>query len=179
MLDWSETSASARPMPPVLAAQPLTEPDQTGLGAIDRRGGRVSVDDKRMINCRADVNQLLPLKYKWAWEKYLAGCNNHWMPTEVSMQADIALWKSRDGLTEDERRAIKRNLGFFAASESLVANNIVLAIYRHLTNPECRQYLLRQSFEEAVHTHTFQYIVEKSLVWTRASCSTCTARCPR
>ena len=113
-----------------------------------------------MINCRADVNQLLPLKYRWAWEKYLAACNNHWMPTEVSMQADIALWKSRDGLTEDERRAIKRNLGFFAASESLVANNIVLAIYRHLTNPECRQYLLRQAFEEAVHTHTFQYIVE-------------------
>ena len=46
-----------------------------------------------MINARADVNQLLPLKYHWAWEKYLAGCNNHWMPTEVSMQADIALWK--------------------------------------------------------------------------------------
>ena len=114
-----------------------------------------------MINCRADVNQLLPLKYKWAWEKYLAGCNNHWMPTEVSMQADIALWKSRDGLTEDERRCIKRNLGFFATAESLVANNIVLAIYRHLTNPECRQYLLRQAFEEAVHTHTFQYIVRK------------------
>jgi ribonucleoside-diphosphate reductase beta chain len=82
------------------------------------------------------------------------------MPTEIPMQADIALWKSRDGLTEDERRAVKRNLGFFAASESLVANNIVLAIYRHLTNPECRQYLLRQAFEEAVHTHTFQYIVE-------------------
>jgi ribonucleoside-diphosphate reductase beta chain len=122
--------------------------------------GRVSVDEKAMINCRADVNQLLPMKYHWAWDKYTAACNNHWMPTEVSMQADIALWKSRDGLSEDERRAIKRNLGFFAASESLVANNIVLAIYRHLTNPECRQYLLRQAFEEAVHTHTFQYIVE-------------------
>ncbi|MET1073093.1 MAG: ribonucleotide-diphosphate reductase subunit beta, partial [Umezawaea sp.] len=67
-----------------------------------------------MINCRADVNQLLPLKYHWAWEKYLAGCNNAWMPTEVSMQADISLWKSTDGLTDDERRAIKRNLGFFA-----------------------------------------------------------------
>lgn len=75
------------------------------------------------------------------------------------MQADIALWKSRDGLTEDERRMLKRNLGFFAASESLVANNIVLAIYR-LTNPECRQYLLRQAFEEAIHTHTFQHIAE-------------------
>src|ERR1700741_2257296 len=159
MLDWSDQTSSAAPSP---AAVFNTQPpaDQTGLGTIDRSGGRVSVDEKRMINCRADVNQLLPLKYKWAWEKYLAGCNNHWMPTEVSMQADIALWKSRDGLTEDERRAIKRNLGFFAASESLVANNIVLAIYRHLTNPECRQYLLRQAFEEAVHTHTFQYICE-------------------
>lgn len=122
--------------------------------------GRVTVDQKAIINCRADVNQLLPLKYHWAWEKYLAGCNNHWMPTEVSMQADIALWKSRDGLTEDERRAIKRNLGFFATSESLVANNIVLAVYKHLTNPECRQFLLRQAFEEAIHTHAFQYIVE-------------------
>src|SRR3546814_16761958 len=79
--------------------------------------------------------------------KYLAGCSNHWMPTEISMQADIALWKSRDGLTEDERLAVKRNLGFFAASESLVANNIVLAIYRQLTTPDCRQYMLRQAFE--------------------------------
>jgi ribonucleoside-diphosphate reductase beta chain len=127
---------------------------------IEVGAARVSVDDKAMINCRADVNQLLPLKYHWAWEKYLAGCNNAWMPTEVSMQADISLWKSPDGLTDGERRAIKRNLGFFATSESLVANNIVLAVYRHLTNPECRQYLLRQAFEEAVHTHTFQYICE-------------------
>jgi ribonucleoside-diphosphate reductase beta chain len=136
----------------------------TGLGEIDRAGGRVQVDEKRMINARADVNQLLPLKYRWAWEKYLAGCNNHWMPTEVSMQADIALWRSRpgapDGLTPDERLMLQRNLGFFATAESLVANNIVLAVYGHLTNPECRQYLLRQAFEEAVHTHTFQYICE-------------------
>lgn len=140
----------------VAAAEAARSPEV----AIDTYGSRVRVDQKAMINCRADVNQLLPLKYRWAWEKYLSGCNNHWMPTEVSMQADIAVWKSANGLTEDERRAIKRNLGFFAASESLVANNIVLAIYRHLTNPECRQYLLRQAFEEAVHTHTFQYIVE-------------------
>ena len=121
---------------------------------------RVRVDEKSIINSRSDLNQLLPLKYRWAWEKYLAGCNNHWMPTEVAMQADIALWKSPDGLSADERRTIKRNLGFFASAESLVANNIVLAIYRHLSNPECRQYLLRQAFEEAIHTHTFQYIVE-------------------
>ena len=139
-------------------ATPAVSP--TGLGSIDTAGGRVSVSEKRMINARADVNQLLPLKYHWAWEKYLAGCNNQWMPTEVSMQADIALWKSPNGLTPAERQMLKRNLGFFATAESLVANNIVLAVYRQLTNPECRQYLLRQAFEEAVHTHTFQYICE-------------------
>jgi len=155
VLNWAETEEE------VTRVQEESEAvDVAGLGEIARGAARVRVDDKAMINCRADVNQLLPLKYRWAWEKYLAACNNHWMPTEISMQADIALWKSSNGLTPDERRAIKRNLGFFAASESLVANNIVLAIYRHLTNPECRQYLLRQAFEEAVHTHTFQYVVE-------------------
>ncbi|QUH00493.1 ribonucleotide-diphosphate reductase subunit beta [Saccharopolyspora erythraea] len=143
-----------------MTADSVTGPSATGLGEIDRDAGRVDVAEKAMINSRADVNQLLPLKYGWAWDKYLAGCNNHWMPTEVSMQADIALWKSRDGLTDDERMMLKRNLGFFATAESLVANNIVLAVYRHITNPECRQYLLRQAFEEAVHTHTFQYICE-------------------
>jgi len=159
-LDWSE-AVNESPSELVLTPPPVREDsDATGLGTIARGATRVRVDDKVMINCRADVNQLLPLKYRWAWEKYLSGCNNHWMPTEISMQADIALWKSSDGLTAGERRVIKKNLGFFAASESLVANNIVLAIYRHLTNPECRQYLLRQAFEEAVHTHTFQYIVE-------------------
>jgi ribonucleoside-diphosphate reductase beta chain len=158
MLDWSETSSVAVLSPPV--ASNAYAAGNTVFDEKTPAAGRVRVDDKAMINCRADVNQLLPLKYRWAWEKYLSGCNNHWMPTEVSMQADIALWKSPNGLSDDERRSIKRNLGFFAASESLVANNIVLAIYRHLTNPECRQYLLRQAFEEAVHTHTFQYIVE-------------------
>ena len=45
-------------------------------------------------------------------------------------------------------------------AESLTANNIVLAVYNHVTNPECRQYLLRQAFEEAIHTHAYQYCVE-------------------
>lgn len=116
--------------------------------------------EKRLINARAvDVNQLMPLKYHWAWEHYLNGCQNHWQPNEVPMGRDIALWKSQD-LSDDERRVVLRNLGFFSTAESLVANNIVLAIFRHVTNPECRQYLIRQAFEEAIHTHAFHYIVE-------------------
>jgi ribonucleoside-diphosphate reductase beta chain len=115
---------------------------------------------KRLINCETvDVNQLMPLKYEWAWEHYLNGCANHWMPTEVPMAQDIATWKS-GVLSPGERLVILRNLGFFATAESLVANNITLAIFRHVTNAECRQYLLRQAFEEAIHTHAFHYIVE-------------------
>jgi ribonucleoside-diphosphate reductase beta chain len=121
---------------------------------------RVRAEDKRIINCSVDVNQLVPFKYKWAWDKYLASCANHWMPQEVNMSRDIAMWKDPNGLTDDERLIIKRNLGFFTTADSLAANNIVLGTYRHITNPECRQYLLRQAFEEAIHTHAYQYIVE-------------------
>ena len=121
---------------------------------------RVNVADKRVINGQTDVNQLVPFKYKWAWEKYLSACANHWMPQEIQMSRDIALWKDPNGLSEDERRIVKRNLGFFVTADSLAANNIVLGTYRHITAPECRQYLLRQAFEEAIHTHAYQYIVE-------------------
>ncbi len=122
-----------------------------GLEDLEMGAARIEVDDKRMINCRADLNQLVPFKYDWAWQKYLDGTANHWMPQEVSMNADIALWKSQDGLTEDERMIVMRSLGYFSTADSLVANNLVLAVYRLITNPECRQYLLRQAFEEAIH----------------------------
>ncbi len=149
--DGGENAGSVSIDAPVIAA---------GLESLEMGAARIQVDDKKIINCRADLNQLVPFKYKWAWEKYLAACANHWMPNEINMSADVALWRSQDGLTEDERIIIKRNLGFFSTADSLVANNLVLAVYRHITNPECRQYLLRQAFEEALHTHAYQYVIE-------------------
>lgn len=141
--------------PAAPAAQAATAVSSTPPTAL-----RVKASDKRIINGQTDVNQLVPFKYKWAWEKYLATCANHWMPQEVNMTRDIALWKDPNGLTEDERRLVKRNLGFFVTADSLAANNIVLGTYRHITAPECRQFLLRQAFEEAIHTHAYQYITE-------------------
>tara|TARA_R100000005_G_scaffold86601_1_gene55533 strand:+ start:436 stop:1671 length:1236 start_codon:yes stop_codon:yes gene_type:complete len=131
-----------------------------GLEELEMGAARVSVDEKAMINCRADLNQLVPFKYDWAWQKYIDGCANHWMPQEINMTADVSTWKSADGLSEDERRIVKRSLGYFSTADSLVANNLVLGIYRLITNPECRQYLLRQAFEEAIHTHAYQYCIE-------------------
>jgi ribonucleoside-diphosphate reductase beta chain len=149
--------AAAAPVPAAHVAMPTPAlaPPKTSLAQR-----RVNAADKRIINGQTDVNQLVPFKYKWAWEKYLSSCANHWMPNEVNMSRDIATWKDPNGLTEDERRIVKRNLGFFVTADSLAANNIVLGTYRHITAPECRQFLLRQAFEEAIHTHAYQYIVE-------------------
>ena len=170
MLTWDDTPAT--PQPRLQTATPAAIPPAnprhapadvagaTGLEDVEMGARRIQVDDKKIINCRADLNQLVPFKYKWAWDKYLSACNNHWMPQEINMSADIALWQDPNGLTEDERTIIKRSLGFFSTADSLVANNLVLAVYRHLTNPECRQYLLRQAFEEAIHTHAYQYCIE-------------------
>jgi len=136
------------------------EHDDTQRVAGAVKAGRIRVEDKKIINGQADVNQLVPIKYNWAWEKYNAGNANHWLPQEINMSADIALWKSQNGLSDDERRLVMRNLGFFSTADSLAANNIVLGTYRHITAPECRQYLLRQAYDEAIHTHAYQYIVE-------------------
>jgi ribonucleoside-diphosphate reductase beta chain len=174
-LQQAAAVAAAAPAPAPVQAAPVSEaadPLQRaiqsletldidiGLQELEESAQRVKVDDKRMINCRADLNQLVPFKYDWAWQKYLDGCANHWMPQEVNMNADIALWKGKTGLTDDERLIVKRSLGFFATADSLVANNLVLAVYRLITNPECRQYILRQAFEEAIHTHAYQYCIE-------------------
>jgi len=132
----------------------------TGMENLEKGAGRIQVDDKAIINCRADLNQLIPFKYDWAWQKYLDGSANHWMPEEIPMHDDIKVWNDPKALTEDERKIVEVNLGFFSTADSLVANNLVLAVYKHITNPECRQYLLRQAFEEAIHTHAYTYCVQ-------------------
>ncbi|WP_341710496.1 ribonucleotide-diphosphate reductase subunit beta [Limnobacter sp.] len=186
MLSWDDefdaamgkTATAAKPpvqMPPAMGSvasgfaapaasqglyQQAARPVVQQPAAEGAKAGRVNAADKRVINGTTDVNQLVPFKYKWAWEKYLSQCANHWMPQEINMDRDIALWKDPNGLTEDERLIVKRNLGFFVTADSLAANNIVLGTYRHITAPECRQFLLRQAFDEAIHTHAYQYIVE-------------------
>jgi len=128
---------------------------------ISKTNERVDINKRRIINgADADVIQLYPMKHVFAWEAYNTGNANHWLPTEISMQQDVEQWNSNRFLSDDERTALKIVLGFFSTADSLAANNIVLAAYKHITSPECRLYLLRQGYEEAVHTHAYQYIVE-------------------
>jgi len=171
MYNWDDPINEALNKPEVAKAAPVVKEDTslnneivqegaTGIEDLEIGAGRIEVDDKAIINCRADLNQLVPFKYDWAWQKYLDGSANHWMPEEVPMHDDIKLWQDPKGLTEDERKIVEVNLGFFSTADSLVANNLVLAVYKHITNAECRQYLLRQAFEEAIHTHAYTYCVQ-------------------
>lgn len=122
---------------------------------------KVDINKRRIINGGdADVMQLYPMRHTFAWNAYNVGNANHWLPTEIGMQKDIEQWKARDVLSDDERTALKVVLGFFSTADSIAANNIIISLYRHITSPECRMYLLRQGFEEAIHTHAYQYIVE-------------------
>ena len=128
---------------------------------IKRTTEKVDINQRRIINgADADVMQLHPMKHTFAWEAYLAANANHWLPTEINMQIDVEQWQSRTVLSDDERRAFETVLGFFTTADSIAANNVVLALYKHITSPECRMYLLRQGYEEAIHTHAYQYIVE-------------------
>jgi ribonucleoside-diphosphate reductase beta chain len=131
-----------------------------GLKELTMSGERVRAADKRMINGSSDVNQVVPLKYDWAWQKYLDGSQNHWMPQEINMAADLALWKSQNGLTEDERRIVKFGLGYFSTADTVVANNLLLSIYKHITAPEARFYIGLQFREELIHAHAYQYCIE-------------------
>ena len=107
----------------------------------------------------AVVNQILPHTNKWAWDLFIDGAANNWMPTEISMAKDIEQWRS-SSLTEDEKLVVKRSLGFFAGSESLVANNLLLSIFKYVTDAECRQYILRQAYEESLHNLTVVYVCD-------------------
>jgi len=128
---------------------------------INKGAAPVNINNRKIINGGdADVMQLYPMKHLFAWDAYMAGNSNHWLPTEISMQRDIEQWKSPTALTADERKAFETVLGFFTTADSIAANNVVLALYKHVTSPECRMYLLRQGYEEAIHTHAYQYIVE-------------------
>lgn len=131
-----------------------------GLADLEMMGARVCAADKRMINGNSDINQVVPLKYDWAWQKYLDGCNNHWTPQEVNMTDDIALWKSEDGLTPDERRIVEMALGYFSTADTVVANNLLLGVYKHITAPEARFYIGLQFREELTHAHAYQYCIE-------------------
>lgn len=114
-------------------------------------GGRVNVAEKFLLNCKADLNQLVPFKYPAFWSLYLTSCENHWMPAEMGLERSAAeLNASND---ETARRLVARLYFHYMYRKHGFSEEVLLNCYRIITNPEARQYILREAIESATITH--------------------------
>jgi ribonucleoside-diphosphate reductase beta chain len=132
----------------------------SSIGAIQVPGvlGAVNCSDKRVVNGKSDINQLMPLKYPWAWDWFLNANKNHWTPLEISMADDIYDYQHR--LTQSERHVFENVLAYLTTSDILAMRNIGLAIMEKMSAPELQIYQARQVYEEALHTWTYQHCIE-------------------
>jgi ribonucleoside-diphosphate reductase beta chain len=101
---------------------------------------------------------LRPMAYPVFYEMYRNAIKNTWTVEEVDFSTDVNDLVSR--LTEAERHLINRLIAFFATGDSIVANNLVLNLYRHVNSPEARMYLSRQLYEEALHIQFYLTLLD-------------------
>lgn len=118
----------------------------------------VRLEDKRVVNGEADINQLAPFKYPWAWQFFLNANKNHWTPLDVNMTQDVHDYHHK--LTMEERHVFENVLAYLTTSDILAMRNIGLAVMEKMSAPELQIYQARQVFEEAMHTWTYQHCIE-------------------
>jgi len=212
--DWDDAPAT-QPAPaatPARQASPAPLPAQAGAAAplagttpaaaprLPAGGislAPINPEDKRVVNGKADINQLAPFKYPWAWEFFLNANRNHWTPLEISMAQDVHDYNHK--LTPAERHVFENVLSYLTTSDILAMRNIGLAVMEKMSAPELQIYQARQVYEEALHTWTYQHCIEslgldqkeiynryrvvpeihgKIALANRSSCSTsCATRC--
>lgn len=134
---------------------------------------RVNVADKRMINAKTDVNQLIPFKYGWAWSAYLESSKSHWSPKKWQFDK---LRAAMDSLHSSVKGPIVRVMGYMALHDNAGAEANTLSAYRYITAPECRQYMLRQAFEETLQGVTAEHLLARLSVSESAAVDAYMAR---
>ena len=181
MLNWDDPLAP--PAPRIPASNPessvsSTEAAQAPIGqtidkipgvsarasdmprpAIDPVAAKpINVEDKRVVNGLADINQLAPFKYPWAWQYFLNANKNHWTPLDINMSQDVHDYQHK--LTLEERHVYTNVLSYLTTSDILAMRNIGLAVMEKMTAPELQIYQARQVYEEAMHTWAYQHCIE-------------------
>ena len=101
---------------------------------------------------------LRPMAYPTFFEMYRAAIKNTWTVEEVDFSTDVRDLNSK--MTDAERHLIQRLVAFFATGDSIVANNVVLNLYKHINAPEARMYLSRQLYEEALHVQFYLTLLD-------------------
>src|SRR5580693_3276320 len=101
---------------------------------------------------------LRPMVYPTFFEMYRSAIKNTWTVEEVDFATDVRDLTAK--MTDAERHLVRRLVAFFATGDSIVANNLVLNLYRHLNAPEARMYLSRQLYEEALHVQFYLTLLD-------------------
>jgi ribonucleoside-diphosphate reductase beta chain len=101
---------------------------------------------------------LRPMRYPRFYEMYRSAIRNTWTVEEIDFQIDLGHLRQR--MTPAERHLIERLVAFFATGDSIVSNNLVISLYRHINAPEARMYLSRQLFEEALHIQFYLTLLD-------------------
>src|SRR6187200_233100 len=101
---------------------------------------------------------LRPMRYPDFYEMYKNAIKNTWTVEEVDFSMDVTDLRAK--MTPAERHLINRLVAFFATGDSIVSNNLVLNLYKHINAPEARMYLSRQLFEEAVHVQFYLTLLD-------------------
>src|ERR1700742_519912 len=101
---------------------------------------------------------LRPMKYPVFYEQYKAAIKNTWTVEEVDFSTDVSDLRQR--MTPAEQHLINRLVAFFATGDSIVGNNLVLNLYKHINSPEARMYLSRQLYEEALHVQFYLTLLD-------------------
>lgn len=104
---------------------------------------------------------LRPMRYPVFYEMYKSSIKNTWTVDEVDFTSDVS--DLRDKLSPAEQHLIKRLVAFFATGDSIVSNNLVLSLYKHINSPEARMYLSRQLYEEALHVQFYLTLLDTYL----------------
>jgi len=181
MLNWDDPLAP--PAPRISASSPESsvssaDPEHAPIGqtidqipgvsarasdmprpAIDPVAAKpINVEDKRVVNGLADINQLAPFKYPWAWQYFLNANKNHWTPLDINMSQDVHDYQHK--LTLEERHVYTNVLSYLTTSDILAMRNIGLAVMEKMTAPELQIYQARQVYEEAMHTWAYQHCIE-------------------
>ncbi|MBF1164151.1 MAG: ribonucleotide-diphosphate reductase subunit beta [Dechloromonas agitata] len=162
--DWETPSQSTQARVPVMQDAPLTvdrenAPKTEFLSDVPRPAmAPINAADKRIVNGKADINQLAPFKYPWAWEFFLKANRNHWTPLEISMAQDVHDYHHK--LSPAERHVFENVLAYLTTSDILAMRNIGLAVMEKMSAPELQIYQARQVYEEALHTWTYQHCIE-------------------
>ncbi|MAX50596.1 MAG: ribonucleotide reductase [Methylophaga sp.] len=154
----NEEKAAEQPAAP--AANDLSEaPASAEIKQMPLSNAKpVNADDKRVINGEADINQLAPFKYPWAWNYFLNANKNHWTPLDINMAQDVHDYRHK--LTLEERHVYENVLSYLTTSDILAMRNIGLAVMEKMTAPELQIYQARQVYEESLHTWTYQHCIE-------------------